>query len=66
MALYSPLFMRWKMNPVKIGLHLGYSLRLQEEFVGVVVRVEGLRGKMAESSRGVEELFESLLAEAFA
>ncbi len=30
MALYSPLFMRWKMRPVKIKLHHGYSL--QEEF----------------------------------
>jgi len=32
---------------------------------GVAVRVEGLRGRMAESTRQVEGLFESLLAEAF-
>jgi len=51
-------------------------LSLQEEFVpsaslrgcfatGVVARVESLRGRMGESTRQVEELFESLLAEAF-
>ncbi|HXD11597.1 MAG TPA: hypothetical protein VN653_16145, partial [Anaerolineales bacterium] len=40
-------------------------LSLQEEFAGVVRRVEGLRGRMAESTRQVEGLFESLLAEAF-
>ena len=38
---------------------------LQEEFVGVVARVEGLRGRMGESTRGVEGLFESLLAQSF-
>jgi type I restriction enzyme, S subunit len=41
------------------------SLSLQEEFAGVVARVEGLRGRMGESTRQVEGLFESLLAEAF-
>jgi type I site-specific restriction endonuclease len=40
-------------------------LSLQEEFAGVVRRVEGLRGKMSEAGRQVEGLFESLLAEAF-
>ncbi len=44
------------------------------EFAGVVARVEALplaslrdfvRGRMGESTRGVEELFESLLAEAY-
>jgi len=40
-------------------------LSLQEEFAGVVARVESLRGRMGESARGVEGLFESLLAEAF-
>jgi len=40
-------------------------LSLQEEFAGVVARVESLRGRMGESTRGVEGLFESLLAEAF-
>jgi len=41
------------------------SLSLQEEFTGVVARVESLRGRMGESTRQVEGLFESLLAEAF-
>jgi hypothetical protein len=35
------------------------------EFSGVLARVEGLRGRMGESERQVEGLFESLLAEAF-
>jgi len=38
---------------------------LQEEFAGVVARVESLRGRMGESTRQVEGLFESLLAESF-
>ena len=38
---------------------------MQEEFVGVVARVESLRGRMGESTRQVEGLFESLLSEAF-
>jgi type I restriction enzyme S subunit len=37
----------------------------QEEFAGVVRRVEGLRGRMSEAERQVEGLFESLLAESF-
>jgi hypothetical protein len=32
---------------------------------GVMARVEGLRGRMAESARQIEGLFESLLAESF-
>jgi len=40
-------------------------LNVQEEFAGVVARVESLRGRMGESTRQVEGLFESLLAEAF-
>lgn len=48
-------------------------LSLQEEFAGVVARVESLRGRMGESTRqalgrvyrDLEGLFESLLAEAF-
>jgi len=40
-------------------------LSLQEEFAGVVARVELLRGRMSEAGRQVEGLFESLLAEAF-
>ena len=42
-----------------------YNLNLQEEFAGVVARVESLRGRMGESTRQVENLFESLLAESF-
>ena len=34
-------------------------------FAGVVARVESLRGRMGESTRQVEGLFESLLAESF-
>ena len=34
-------------------------------FAGVAARVEGLRGRMSESERQGEGLFESLLAEAF-
>jgi len=34
-------------------------------FAGVVARVEGLRGRMGESTRGVEGLFEGLLALSF-
>jgi hypothetical protein len=41
------------------------NLCLQEEFAGVVARVESLRGRMGESTRQVEGLFESLLAQSF-
>ena len=41
-------------------------LSLQEEFAGVVARVESLRGRMGEGERQVEGLFESLLATSFA
>ena len=34
-------------------------------FAGALARVESLRGRMGESARQVEGLFESLLAEAF-
>jgi len=48
-------------------------LSLQEEFAGVVTRaacrvhrdIESLRGRMGESKRQVEGLFERLLAEVF-
>jgi type I restriction enzyme S subunit len=40
-------------------------LSLQEEFAGVVARVESLRGRMGESTPQVEGLFESLLSESF-
>ena len=40
-------------------------LSLQEEFAGVVARVELLRGRMGESTRQVEGLFEALLSESF-
>ena len=36
-----------------------------DRFAGVVARVESLRGRMGESTRGVDGLFESLLAESF-
>jgi hypothetical protein len=42
-------------------LHSWMVVRL----AGVVARVEGLRGRMGESERQVEGLFESLLAESF-
>jgi hypothetical protein len=37
----------------------------REDFAGVVARVESLRGRMVESARQVEGLFESLLAQSF-
>ena len=40
-------------------------LSLQEEFAGVVTRVESLRGRMGESARQVEGLFEGLLNQNF-
>jgi hypothetical protein len=40
-------------------------LSLHEEFAGVVARVESLRGRMGESTRQAEGLFESLLSESF-
>ena len=42
-----------------------YGLSSTVYFAGVVARVESLRGRMGESARQVEGLFESLLAEAF-
>jgi hypothetical protein len=41
------------------------SIPVCEEFVGVVARVESLRGRMSEAERQVEGLFESVLSEAF-
>jgi hypothetical protein len=38
---------------------------LQEEFAGVVARVESLRERMGKSTRQVDGLFESLLSESF-
>ena len=35
------------------------------QLAGVVARVESLRGRMGESTRQVEGLFESLLAQSF-
>lgn len=43
----------------------GFPLSLQEEFAVVVAWVESLRGRMGESARQVEGLFESLLSESF-
>ncbi len=57
--------MRWKMKPVKNRFQIGFPVSLQEEFAGVVARVESLRGRMGESTRQVEGLFESLLSQSF-
>ena len=38
-------------------------LQIRIWFAGVVARVESLRGRMGESTRQVEGLFESLLSE---
>jgi hypothetical protein len=40
-------------------------LNLQEEFAGVVARVEQMRTRQAESEGQVEGLFESLLSQGF-
>jgi hypothetical protein len=61
------------MKPVKNKFHLDFPVSLQEEFAGVVARavvepgqdIESLRGRMGESTRQVEGLFESLLAHSF-
>jgi hypothetical protein len=52
-------------NHMNCRLPFLYLLSLQEEFAGVVARVESLRGRMGESTRQVEGLFESLLAQSF-
>jgi len=49
-------------------LNLRHDLNLilmAKQFVGVVARVESLRGRMGESETQVERLFESLLAQSF-
>jgi hypothetical protein len=46
--------------------HLSILEYLISGFAGVVARVESLRGRMGESTRQVEGLFESMLSEAFA
>ncbi len=38
---------------------------MQEEFASVVAQVESLWGRMGESTRQVEGLFESVLSESF-
>ncbi len=48
-----------------LTMTLRNQTNLQEEFAGVVARVESLRERMGESTRQVEGLFESLLAESF-
>jgi flavin-dependent dehydrogenase len=48
------------------GLTAAYELKKKGASVLVLeARVESLRGRMGESTRGVENLFESLLAESF-
>jgi len=50
------------LNEIKVP---NVPLSLQEEFAGVVARVESLRRRMSEAGRQVNGLFESLLAESF-
>jgi len=50
------------MDDKKLLSNLEY---LFSAFAGVVARVESLRGRMGESTRQVEGLFESLLSESF-
>jgi hypothetical protein len=45
--------------------NLSFPLSRQKEFAAVVRRVESLRGRMGESERQVEGLFESLLGKVF-
>jgi hypothetical protein len=55
-SLMSARGLRWScvtVKPVRSG------------FAGVVARVESLRGRMGESTRQVNGLFESLLAQSF-
>ena len=49
-------------SKIKISKSL---MSLQEDFAGVVARVESLRGRMSEAGRQVNGLFESLLSESF-
>ena len=65
MVLYVSSSMQWKMKVIKNDTYVTLLLNLQEEFAGVVARVESLRGRMSEGERQVEGLFESLLAESF-
>jgi len=61
------------MKARKRNFYVTSPLSLQEEFAGVVARavvelsrdIESLRGRMGESERQVEGLFESLLSESF-
>jgi hypothetical protein len=61
------------MKPRKNEFHVNSLPSLQEEFAGVVTwavvelsrDIESLRGRMGESERQVEELFESLLNQSF-
>jgi len=62
------------MKPAKNRFHLDFPVSLQEEFAGVVRRIESLPlaslgvfvwGRMGESERQVDGLFESLLSESF-
>ena len=57
--------LRSQVDPLWDKFWMGKLANSQEEFAGVVARVESLRGRMSEAGRQVEGLFESLLAEAF-
>ena len=50
------------LNEIKVS---NVPLNLQEEFAGVVARVESLRRRMSEAGRQVNGLFESLLNQSF-
>jgi hypothetical protein len=43
----------------------GRNKMRNNQFAGMVARVEGLRGRMAEAERQAEGLFEALLNESF-
>ena len=55
-SLMSARELRWTRVTVK---------PVRSELAGVVARVEGLRGRMGESTRQVENLFQSLLSDVF-
>ncbi|MBI5942974.1 MAG: restriction endonuclease subunit S [Chloroflexi bacterium] len=74
MRYWKPVFRAQAPETARANINIGIvkpipvpvpPLSLQEEFAGVVARVESLRGRMSEGERQVEGLFESLLAEAF-
>ena len=57
--------MSYQISEIFIFHELIDALSLQEEFAGVVRRVEGLRARVSEAGRQADGLFESLLSESF-